>query len=135
MRISDWSTDVCSSDLQAGGQAVNADANAGGTASKAELRTLAQRERILCAAQKCFVEHGFHAASMASIAETAEMSAGLIYRYFENKNAIIMAIVERQLQLLSEDIRPNRPADLATELERNYGNPATWQGRGRREAD
>src|SRR3546814_7429913 len=96
MRISDWSTDVCSSDLQAGGQAVNADANAGGTASKAELRTLAQRERILCAAQKCFVEHGFHAASMASIAETAEMSAGLIYRYFENKNAIILAIVERR---------------------------------------
>src|SRR3546814_16038354 len=71
-------------DEQAGGQAVNADANAGGTASKAELRTLAQRERILCAAQKCFVEHGFHAASMASIAETAEMSAGLIPREFEN---------------------------------------------------
>src|SRR3546814_14252294 len=64
-------------DEQAGGQAVNADANAGGTASKAELRTLAQRERILCAAQKCFVEHGFHAASMASIAETAEMRAAI----------------------------------------------------------
>ena len=26
------------------------------------------------------------------------MSAGLIYRYFENKNAIVLAIIERQLQ-------------------------------------
>ena len=60
-------------------------------------RAEAQRERILCAAQKCFIEHGFHAASMANIAETAQMSAGLMYRYFENKNAIVLAIVQRQL--------------------------------------
>lgn len=57
-----------------------------------------QRDRILCAALKCFVEHGFHAASMASIAENAQMSPGLIYRYFENKNAIVLAIVQRQLE-------------------------------------
>jgi AcrR family transcriptional regulator len=60
-------------------------------------RAQAQRDRILQAAQRCFVQHGFHAASMASIAETAGMSAGLIYRYFESKNAIIVAIIERQL--------------------------------------
>jgi TetR/AcrR family transcriptional repressor of uid operon len=61
-------------------------------------RADAQRDRILCAALKCFIEHGFHAASMASIAEAAQMSAGLIYRYFENKNAIVLAIVQRQLE-------------------------------------
>jgi AcrR family transcriptional regulator len=61
-------------------------------------RAEAQRERILCAAQRCFIEYGFHAASMASIAETAQMSAGLMYRYFENKSAIVLAIIERQLQ-------------------------------------
>ena len=60
-------------------------------------RAEAQRERILCAAQRCFIECGFHAASMASIAETAQMSAGLMYRYFENKSAIVLAIIERQL--------------------------------------
>ena len=43
---------------------------------KAEARIGAQRERILTAAQECFIGHGFHAASMASIAETAGMSAG-----------------------------------------------------------
>jgi AcrR family transcriptional regulator len=80
--------------------------SAGTPVSKTEARTQAQRERILTAAQACFVKHGFHAASMATIAETAAMSPGLIYRYFENKNAIILAIIDRQL----EDAR----ADIAT---------------------
>ncbi|HEX5764492.1 MAG TPA: TetR/AcrR family transcriptional regulator [Woeseiaceae bacterium] len=72
--------------------------------SKTEARTQAQRERILAAAHACFVKHGFHAASMATIAETAGMSAGLIYRYFENKNAIILSIIERQLADARSDI-------------------------------
>ena len=58
----------------------------------------AQRARILDAAQKCFVEQGFHAGTMANIAETAGMSAGLIYRYFESKDAIVLAIIDRELQ-------------------------------------
>jgi len=60
-------------------------------------RAEAQRQRILEAARRCFIERGFHAASMANIAEAAQMSAGLMYRYFENKQAIVLAIVERQL--------------------------------------
>ena len=61
-------------------------------AGKDTPRAEVQRERILCAAQKCFIEHGFHAASMANIAAAAQMSAGLMYRYFENKSAIVRAI-------------------------------------------
>lgn len=77
-------------------------------------RAQAQCERILCAAQKCFIEHGFHAAGMALIAETAEMSPGLIYRYFPSKTAIILAIVERQLQTARTDIHALRHApDIA----------------------
>ena len=72
--------------------------------SKTEARTQAQRERILTAAQACFVKDGFHAASMATIAETAGMSPGLIYRYFSNKNAIILEIIERQLEGARADI-------------------------------
>jgi AcrR family transcriptional regulator len=67
-------------------------------ATKGGTRAEAQRDRILCAALKCFIEHGFHAASMASIADAAQMSAGLMYRYFANKNAIVLAIIERQLE-------------------------------------
>jgi AcrR family transcriptional regulator len=61
-------------------------------------RAAKQRERILDAAEQCFIKHGFHAASMADIAQTAEMSAGLIYRYFANKAAIVKAIIERHLE-------------------------------------
>lgn len=80
-------------------------------ATKAETRTQAQRDRILSAAQSCFVQRGFHAASMATIAETAGMSPGLIYRYFENKNAIILAIIEHQLDVARRRIRQMRVSD------------------------
>lgn len=90
-------------------------------------RAEAQRERILCAAQKCFIEYGFHAASMASIAETAQMSAGLMYRYFENKNAIVLAIIERQLQEGRAQIaRMHTSSELA---ERLFDVFSRWQAR------
>lgn len=57
-----------------------------------------QCQRILDAAEKCFIESGFHAATMARIAATAGVSPGLIYRYFENKSAIVRAIIERNLE-------------------------------------
>jgi len=80
-------------------------------------RAEAQRERILCAAQRCFIGHGFHAASMANIADTAGMSPGLLYRYFENKNAIVQAIIERQLGEIRNDISKLRSSsELADSL-------------------
>ena len=81
-------------------------------------RADAQRRRILAAAQKCFAERGFHAASMASIAETAEMSPGLIYLYFAGKAEIIQGIVRQQLALMSADLQARRgePFDLVALL-------------------
>jgi AcrR family transcriptional regulator len=91
-------------------------------AATAGTRADAQRDRILCAALKCFIDHGFHAASMASIAESANMSAGLIYRYFENKHAIVLAIVERQLEEKRTVIRQlQSSAQLAADLYRLFG--------------
>jgi AcrR family transcriptional regulator len=80
-------------------------------------RAEAQRDRILCAALKCFIEHGFHAASMASIADTAQMSAGLMYRYFENKNAIVLGIIARQLEEKRAGVRQLHSSnDIASAL-------------------
>ena len=62
-----------------------------------------QRERILDAAESCFIASGFHGASMAQIAGTAAISAGLIYRYFKNKSAVVKAIIDRHLE--SEAVR------------------------------
>lgn len=73
-------------------------------AGQADSRADVQRARILCAAQRCFVDHGFHAASVANIAEASAMSPGLIYRYFKSKSEIILAIIEQQLEEQRADI-------------------------------
>ncbi len=69
-----------------------------------DARAQAQRNRILDAAQKCFAERGFHGAGMALIADTAQMSPGLIYRYFAGKSELIHGIVTRQIDLMAEDL-------------------------------
>lgn len=63
-----------------------------------EPRWAEKRRQILAAARDAFSANGFHAASMAEIAARAGMSVGHIYRYFENKEAVIVAIVEADLE-------------------------------------
>ena len=53
-----------------------------------------RRRQILRAAGQCFAEKGFHQASMAEIAKAAGLSMGLLYRYFANKDALVMAFAE-----------------------------------------
>lgn len=69
-----------------------------GPAAAPPARADRQRERILQAARGCFARDGFHAATMNDIAAAAEMSPGLIYRYFPSKSAIVGAIVDRQME-------------------------------------
>lgn len=103
--------------------------------ARAEARARKQRGRILDAARECFIREGFHAASMASLAATAKMSAGLIYRYFDSKSAIILAIIEEQLEerraniatLQSDDDLAQRVRDLFSRWQRadpSVVNPA-----------
>ena len=74
-------------------------------------RATAQRQRILAAARQCFIEQGFHGAGMALIADTAGMSPSLMYRYFPSKNAIVLTIIERQLERSRLRIQQIRGAD------------------------
>jgi TetR/AcrR family transcriptional regulator, repressor for uid operon len=65
-------------------------------------RATQRRHQVLDAAAICFRNHGFHGASMAQISKTAGMSPGHIYHYFDNKEAIIAAIVERDMEEMME---------------------------------
>ena len=57
--------------------------------------TLDRRVQILDAAMVCFARRGFHLTSMHDISAEAGISVGLIYRYFQNKEAVISAMADR----------------------------------------
>lgn len=73
-----------------------------------------RRQQILDAACDQVRRSGFHGASMAEIAKAAGLSVGQIYRYFENKEAIIAAIVAQDLAEMREKFAEleSRPGDL-----------------------
>lgn len=74
-----------------------------------------RREEILDAALVCFREKGFHAASMSSIARAFGMSAGHIYNYFDSKEAIIAALVDRWVEEYVK--KPPFPIELDAHLQ------------------
>ena len=51
-----------------------------------------KRLNILCAAESLIYEFGFYGLSMKNLAEKSGVSAGTLYRYFENKDDIINAL-------------------------------------------
>jgi TetR/AcrR family transcriptional regulator, repressor for uid operon len=54
-----------------------------------------RKTQILDAAILCFARSGFHLTSMHDISAEAGISVGLIYRYFQNKEAVISAMADR----------------------------------------
>src|SRR6201984_3491877 len=69
-----------------------------------------RRSQILDAAVSCFAKRGFHQASMHDISAEAGISVGLIYRYFENKEAVISAMADRHKQEVNDLLQRARLA-------------------------
>ena len=65
---------------------------------KSEQRAELQRLRILKAARTCFIQDGLHAGTIARISETAQMSPGLIYRYFSSREEIVLELMRLQVK-------------------------------------
>lgn len=70
-------------------------------AANAEIRS-ARKKEILRAAARVFAKQGFHAAKVGDIAREAGLSHGLIYHYFDSKDALAEAIFEEKLADLRE---------------------------------
>ncbi len=66
--------------------------------------------QILDAAMVCFAKRGFHQASMHDISAEAGISVGLIYRYFENKEAVISAMGDRHKKQIQDVLEEARQA-------------------------
>jgi AcrR family transcriptional regulator len=74
-----------------------------------------RRSQILEAALVCFARRGFHQTSMHDISGEAGISVGLIYRYFENKEAVISAMADRHKKEIGEVLERARQAPTLLE--------------------
>jgi len=59
-----------------------------------EQRVHDRRTAILDAAEALFAERGFADTSMADIVAASGVATGTVYRYFDNKDAVVMAVSE-----------------------------------------
>jgi AcrR family transcriptional regulator len=59
-----------------------------------DLVVRARREQIIEAATRIFAEKGFRHATTREVAREAGVSEGTIYNYFEDKDALLMAILD-----------------------------------------
>jgi AcrR family transcriptional regulator len=61
--------------------------------------------RIIAAAKLCFAKSGVASSTIDQIAQQAGVSRRTVYRYFDNKEAIILAVVEEQAEPFFEQMR------------------------------
>lgn len=74
------------------------------------------RERILEEARQLFIEHGYHALTMRSIAKSMGYSHGALYYHFSEKAELFYALVTDDFQMLldrqKDMLRRTRLGDL-----------------------
>lgn len=95
-----------------------------------------QRAKILEAARRVFARKGL-AATMADVAAAAEVSQGLAYRYFANKDALFRALVEQTILFALSTIQhilemPETPGErltllITSVLQARRGHPEFFQ--------
>lgn len=60
---------------------------------------------------RVFAEKGYHATSVNDVAEAAGLAKGTIYIYFDSKNALTTAIVDRHFVGISKQIMSAKPCE------------------------
>ncbi|MBD0860583.1 TetR/AcrR family transcriptional regulator [Gordonia sp. zg691] len=65
-------------------------------------RKLERSQQILEAARRCFVDKGFHRASMSDVIRESGLSAGAVYSYYSSKEELIAAVA-RSMFVAYED--------------------------------
>lgn len=73
------------------------------------MNTADRRQQIFTTALTLFSQKGYDQASMRDIASHADISLGLTYNYFKNKEALLLDIVQKGIRQIEQDW-PNYPA-------------------------
>jgi TetR/AcrR family transcriptional regulator, repressor of fatR-cypB operon len=68
-------------------------------------------DAILEAALELFVERGFHGTTVPEVADRAKVGAGTIYRYFENKEALVNALYRKWKGVIAQMVVREFPVD------------------------
>jgi AcrR family transcriptional regulator len=76
------------------------------TARTFTAKGLATRQRIVAAASALILEHGVEAAKLEDIQDAAHVSASQLYHYFEDKGALILAVIDHQTDAVLGAHRP-----------------------------
>lgn len=79
-----------------------------------------KREAILDAALDLFAERGFYGTAVPLLAGRAKVAAGTIYRYFENKEAIVNALYQKQKQCFATVVLAEFPFDAPARDQFHY---------------
>jgi len=73
------------------------------------------RDEILEAAAQIFRQKGYHAASMQEIADAVKLQKASLYHHVNSKQDILLALLDRALDLLIEGMEKVLAMDLAPE--------------------
>ena len=69
------------------------------------------REQILDATAACLAEMGYDGTTIRRIAKRLDCAVGSIYRYFDDKRALLAAVVQRRFEPVIERIEQGAPID------------------------
>jgi AcrR family transcriptional regulator len=73
------------------------------TAVSEDTKSKPVRERLLDAAEGCLQQFGPQKTSMEDVARAAGMSRATVYRYFENRDALLLGVASRQASSLAAE--------------------------------
>lgn len=76
-----------------------------------------RRRQIVDAATRLMEEQGFHDMSVSSLAREAGISVGTVYQYLDNKESILLVILEDVLETYAVEV-PTAMAGLSDPVER-----------------
>src|ERR687893_2815726 len=78
------------------------------------------REQIVEAAMRLFSERGYHATTIADIAEAAEIAPRTFFSYFPSKEAVVFHDVDRTLDGLAGALRDRLPGETTFDALRRF---------------
>ena len=85
------------------------------------------RERLLRAGQDLFYEKGYGATGLAELLQRANANSGSFYHFFDSKEALLNAVLERYVELLEPELLAPIYAKVKDPIERIFALLAQYR--------